>query len=136
MTLDEIYETFMWRDAETWEEYEARIVPALHAAKEYRYLYPFILPIIPKMNKGIWEACAYVIAERSDVQIEPYLYLLFEWLKDMNWPGAWIIFDRLAELPLSTLEDAYNFSRREAARTDDALWLMALDDFGKQINRE
>ncbi len=48
MTLDDIYELFMWDESYTEEEYNAREAIGIAEAKKYKYLYPFIQPIIPK----------------------------------------------------------------------------------------
>lgn len=53
------------------------------------------LLIMPPAPPSVWEACAQVLSEKSDVDLEPYLNSLFEWLYDINWPGATIILDRL-----------------------------------------
>ena len=53
------------------------------------------LLIMPPAPPSVWEACAQVLSEKSDVALEPYLNSLFEWLYDLNWPGAHIILDRL-----------------------------------------
>ncbi len=134
MTLDEIYESFIWDASYNDEEYESKIAIGINEAKKYKYLYPFIQPIIPKKSKSIWEPCARVIALKSDDELEPYLYLLFEWLQDLNWPGADVIFDRLLNMPFALLEDALNHCKWRAKRENDELWLMALEDFSKQIN--
>ena len=96
---------------------------------------PFIQPIIvpPEKSKSVWESCAKVISLKTDEELEPFLYLLFEWLQDMNWPGAYIIFDRLSEIPYSTLELSLNFSIEQAKRGNDELWSLALEDFKKKV---
>lgn len=134
MTLDEIYETFFWIPGETNEEYYLRVDDAINEAKKYKYLYPFIQPYIPNKSKGVWEPCAKVIAFKSDEELEPYLNKLFEWLQDMNWPGADIIYDRLLQIPFSLIEDAYNFSCSRAERNNDNPWLTALKDFKKDVD--
>ena len=132
MTLDEIYESFIWDQLYTDEEYEEKIAIGINEAKKYKYIYPFIQPVIPEKSKCIWEPCAQVIASKTDEELKPYLFLLFEWLQDMNWPGAWKIYDRLSKFPFSTLEEEYNHCKRRAEKENDSLWLMALNDFGKQ----
>lgn len=132
MTLDEIYESFIWDQLYTDEQYEEKIAIGINEAKKYKYIYPFILPVIPEKSKCIWEPCAQVIASKTDEELKPYLFLLFEWLQDMNWPGAWTIYDRLSKFPFSTLEEEYNHCKRRAEKENDSLWLMALNDFGKQ----
>lgn len=134
MTLDEIYESFIWDQSYTNEEYEAKIAIGINEAKKYKYIYPFIQPIIPEKSKCIWEPCAQVIALKTDEELKPYLFLLFEWLQDMNWPGAWTIFERLSKIPFSLLEKEYVHSKQRAEKENDTLWLMALDDLKKQIN--
>lgn len=133
MTLDEIYESFIWEASYTVEEYESKISVGINEAKNYKYLYPFIQPVIPEKSKSIWEPCAKVIALKSDEELKPYLCLLFEWLQDLNWPGAYIIFDRLLKMPLTLLEDELNDCKCQAEKNNDELWLMALEDFSKQI---
>ena len=105
MTLDEIYESFIWDASYTNEEYESKIAIGINEAKNYKYLYPFIQPLIPGKSKCIWEPCARIVALKSDEELKPYLYLLFEWLQDLNWPGAYVIFDRLLKMPFSLLEN-------------------------------
>ena len=133
-TLDDIYEAFIWDKSYTKEEYEAKIAVGINEARKYKYLYPFIQPVIPEVRKCIWEPCAMVIAMKTDEELKPYLPLLFEWLQDINWPGAQTIFDRLSQMPVSMLEEDYSFSRRRAERENDNLWLLALDDFAKQLD--
>ena len=132
MTLDEIYESFIWDSSYTDEEYEYKILVGINEAKKYKYLFPFIQPIIPEKSKGIWEPCARVIALKTDEELKPYLHLLFEWLQDLNWPGAYVIFDRLLKMPFSMLENEFNYCKFRAEKEKDKLWLMALEDFLKQ----
>lgn len=134
MTLDEIYESFIWDQAYSDEEYEAKIAIGINEAKKYKYIYPFIQPVIPEISKCIWEPCAQVIALKTDEELKPYLFLLFKWLQDMNWPGAWTIFERLSKMPFSFLEKEYDYSKKRAEKENDTLWLMALDDFKKQTS--
>ena len=136
MTLDDIYESFKWDKSFTEEEYEARIAGGIEEARKYKYIYPFIQPLIPEFSKSVWEPCAKVISLKSNEELKPYLYLLFEWLQDMNWPGAWTIFDRLSSMPFALLEDEYIYSRKRAERENDTLWLMALDDFKKEYEKQ
>ena len=132
MTLDEIYESFVWDSSYTDEEYESKISVGINEAKKYKYLYPFIMPVIPEKSKCIWEPRAKVIALKTDDELKPYLPLLFEWLQDLNWPGAFVIFDRLLKMPYSLLEDDFNCCKRKAKKENDEMWLMALEHFLKQ----
>jgi len=133
ITLDEIYESFIWDKSYSDEEYAAKVAVGINEGTKYKYIYPFIQPIIPEIGKALWEPCAKIVASKSDNELKPYLILLFEWLQDMNWPGAWTIFDRLLQIPFSDLEKEYDFCRNKAEREKDDLWLMALDDFKEQV---
>ena len=129
--IDEIYELFIWDSTLSTNEYEARVAEGLDLAEKVHYLYPFLQPIIPGHSKSVWEPCAQVLAARSDEELEPHLPQLFEWLQDMNWPGADTIRDRLLRFPFSRLENWYDFAVREARRNKDAGWLDVLAKFKK-----
>lgn len=43
----------------------------------------------------MWNNCAKILSDKSDEELSPYLPELFRWLKDLNWPGAICIYDRL-----------------------------------------
>lgn len=53
------------------------------------------LLIQPPAVPLVWEQCAKVLYEKSDVELESYLDELLEWLQDLNWPGAMTIAERL-----------------------------------------
>ena len=131
MTLDEIYDSFIWDESYTDEEYEAKISVGINEARKFKYLYPFIQPVIP--GKVIWEPCARVLALKSDEELEPYLLLLFEWLQDVNWPGGWTIYDRLLKMSFSMLKETYDYCVWRATKESDDLWLSILEDLKKEI---
>ena len=135
MTLNEIYESFIWNSSYTEEEYEKKISAGINEGKEFKYLYPFIQPIVPELGKCLWEPCARIVVSKSDEELAPYLFLLFEWFQDMNWPGAYTIFDRLLKMPFSMLEKDYTYCKERATSENDALWLRALDDFEKAYKK-
>lgn len=78
LNLDDIYELFIWNPAYTEEEYAEKVAIGINAAKEYKYIYPFIQPILPEIGKCIWEPCAKAVALKTDEELKPYLFLLFE----------------------------------------------------------
>ena len=53
--------------------------------------------ILPKHHFQSWEFCANIFFLLSDEELQPYLFLLFQWLEDLNWPGAEKIELRLLE---------------------------------------
>lgn len=130
--IDEIYDLFIWDAALPPEEYEARVARGLALAEKVRYLYPFLQPMIPGHTKSVWEPCAQVLAARSDEALEPYLYQLFEWLRDLTWPGADLIRDRLLRIPFPRLEDSWKCSVTIARREEDEGWLEVLENFKKE----
>lgn len=79
-------------------------------------------------NKSIWENCAKVLVSRSDEELELYFFELFEWLKDMNWPGAYLIYDRLICVSVEKFLPAYEYSLSVAKQTEDNIWEMVLND--------
>ena len=94
-SIDEIYDLFMWDNQLSNEENEAKAQKGIEAAKQIKNLFPFMRPIVvpPKKSKSVWEPCAKVVAMRSDEELLPYIFLLLEWVQDLNWPGAEIIYD-------------------------------------------
>ncbi len=127
--IDEIYELFLWDSTLNPEEYNTRIQRGLELASKVRYLPPFLQPILPQRTKSHWEPCAQVLAARSNNELRPYLYPLFEWLQDMNWPGADTIRARLLHFPFPELEPCYRIAVAEARRTNDDIWLEELEAF-------
>ena len=117
-TIDEIYDLFIWDSNYSDEEYRNREKKGIDEAIKLKNLFPFIQPIIvpTDKSKSVWGSCAKVISLKTDEELEPFLYLLFEWLQDMNWPGAFIIFDRLSKIPYSTLKPSLEFSIEQAKR--------------------
>lgn len=135
LTIDEIYDLFIWDGNYSDEEYKRREKMGIDEGVKLKNLFPFIQPIIvpPEKSKSVWESCAKVISLKTDEELEPFLYLLFEWFQDMNWPGAFIIFDRLSKIPYSMLKPSMEFSIEQAKRENDELWSMALEDFKKKV---
>jgi len=75
-----------------WENTDEIQTEGLRLAKEIKDL---SLLIMPSAEPSVWESCAQVLCEKSDIVLEPYLHSLLEWLQDLNWPGALLILDRL-----------------------------------------
>ena len=64
-------------------------------AERFDSIIPFLQPTSLEHNKNVWENCALIIERKSDEELIPFLPNLFEWLQDLNWPGAVTILDRL-----------------------------------------
>ena len=55
----------------------------------------FLQPCTEHYNKNVWDNCAKTLAMRSDAELDACLENLLAWLRDMNWPGAFLILERL-----------------------------------------
>ncbi len=97
-------------------------------AKEIKSLSVFFQPT---EGKVLWHNCAVVIAERCDEELEPYLFGMFEWLQDMNWPGADVIYNRLLKFKREKIELMYDICLKEARSRNDAAWEGSLICFWK-----
>ena len=75
-----------------WENTTETRAEGIRLAKEIKDLSLLIMPPAPP---SVWECCAQVLYEKSDIVLEPYLDSLLKWLQDLNWPGALLILDRL-----------------------------------------
>lgn len=87
--MNKIYEMLDWNNP---PEIQSK---GRSLAKNTGTITPFLQPMTPKYNKNVWENCAAIISDESDEKLEPHLVKLFEWIEDLNWPGALIILDRL-----------------------------------------
>ena len=137
-SIDEIYNLLMWDIQLSCEENEVKAQKGIDAAGQIRNLFPFIQPIIvpPEKSKMVWEPCAKIVAMRSDKEIEPFMFMLLEWIQDLNWPGAATIYNRLSQIPYNTIEFAFKHSRIKAEQTNDSCWLDVLDDLYEDIMKK
>lgn len=75
--------------------------------------------MMPSGRKDCWANCAKVIWTRSDQEVIEVALEMFEWLQDLNWPGATDIVSRLKELPTDVLRRLYRISLEKAKRDDE-----------------
>lgn len=118
--IDELFKMLSWDSSEELQKI------GLAEARKVKYLSVFLQPI---ESKSIWENCAKVLIDKSDLELERYLVDMFRWLQDMNWPGAALIFDRLKKMPKSFVQPAYTFCVDQAICTSDECWKQTLDSF-------
>ena len=64
-------------------------------AREIGTVSVFVRPVSEHIGMETWENCARVLAVRSDHELRPILFRLFEWLRDATLPGAVTIARRL-----------------------------------------
>ena len=122
--IDEIYEMLSWNNDEKIQEL------GIIEAKKIKNLSVLFQPM---ESKNLWENCAKVLASKSDQELQFYLTRMFRWLQDMNWPGAYIIYNRLKDIPFENLETAYSIAQKIAIRTDDFSWKLALKEFKQDV---
>ena len=82
-----------------WDSTEAEQQEGLVLARSVKCVSAFFQPagVVDCGGKPTWDNCALVISERSDEELTPYIYRMLWWLRDMNWPGAEIILQRLLQ---------------------------------------
>lgn len=112
----------------SWENDEATQAQGIQLAQKIRYLSIFIQPV---EGKHLWENCAKVIASKEDDALALYLTDLFQWLQDMNWPGAEIIYRRLLHFEGPELNTAFSICFNMAIVSRDAVWTEVLENFRK-----
>ena len=78
-----------------WNESDENQCYGLELAKKVNCFNVFLQPCNKNINKNVWNNCAKILSDKSDEELSPYLPELFRWLKDLNWPGAICIYDRL-----------------------------------------
>lgn len=64
-----------------------------------------------------------ILAARPNEELSPYLIELMEWLRDMNWPGAFCILERLRGMvndPLFLY--SYTVCLKYAKALEDEIW--------------
>lgn len=121
-SIDELFEMISWNSTEEIQQ------KGIAEAKKTKYLSVFIQPI---ESKSVWENCAKILSSKSDSELERYLPELFQWLQDMNWPGADIIYARLKKMPYSEIYLAYSLSIMKARKLDDKPWIEVLQTFNQ-----
>lgn len=89
--IDEIMSMLDWNQPDKVQE------KGRDLAKDIKCFHVFLLPGYSQYNKNVWDNCALIIADKTDDELKPYMSELFEWLEDMNWPGASCIWDRLKQ---------------------------------------
>lgn len=90
--IDYIIEMLSGHNSEDKQEEGIRL------ARKVKNFQVFFQPSFFTGPKSAWENCASIICEKSDEELELYLYEMLEWLRDINWPGAFLIADRLKEM--------------------------------------
>lgn len=119
--IKEIYKMLDWNQDENTQ------LKGIECANKMDDIAAFIQPIVPNYSKNIWDNCAKILCLKTDDELMPYLRTLFEWMQDMNWPGAFTICDRINAFKNKKAVDAVKAEcERIADETDDLVWLKNL----------
>lgn len=119
VNIDKIFEYLSWENSNEIQKHGIKL------ANNINNLSVLIMPI---ENKSIWENCAKILISKSDEELRMYLFKLFEWLKDMNWPGAYLIYDRLICISSEIFLPAYQYNLSVAKQMKDSAWEIVLND--------
>lgn len=96
-------------------------------AGDVKCLKIFMQPADKEYGKKVWENCALILKEKSDELLSPYMMELLDWLRDLNWPGACVILERLQNYQeYEWLAWGLGESVRLAKADKDEIWLMNL----------
>jgi len=98
----------------------------LRLAMSVKCVNVFIQPGTP-YGKRVWDNCAKIIASKSDEIIQHYLPDLFEWVQDLNWPGAIVIKNRLMQYQGANFSYWLVYCYKCAIATSDEVWAETLD---------
>jgi len=82
----------------------------------------------PGGDKSIWENCAKVIVSKENKELKKYLKDLFDWISDLNWPGALIILEKLKSMPANFIYSEYENAVRRAITKKNESYLYFLSE--------
>ncbi len=87
-------------------------------AQDVKCINAFLQPGFP-YGKRVWDNCAKILSERTDEELSPYLVELLEWLQDLNWPGTFIMINRLIRFNGDSLLETYSKVVYTALRNEE-----------------
>ena len=118
--MSDIYDIYKMLDWENPPEIQAE---GVRLAKQVEDL---SLLIQPPASPSVWEKCAEILSEKGEDELQPYLPSLLEWLQDLNWPGAWLILNRLKSYSGRKLKKPFVdcvIIAIHSGDTEDSMWL-------------
>ena len=111
-----------------WNQSSEKQKTGIQMAKNIQSINVFLQPCNKNYNKNVWDNCAQILSERTDDELSFYFEELMCWLQDMNWPGAFCIFDRLKKmLDVPGFQYSYNVCIKCAKALDDEAWINNLE---------
>lgn len=117
VNIDYIMDLLDWNNSMEKQE------QGIALAKDVKCINVFLQPGSRYYGKNVWDNCAKILSARSNEELSPYMIELMEWLQDMNWPGAFCIFDRLKGMVNEQLfQYSYTICLKCARALDDETW--------------
>ena len=105
-----------------WNNSAEDQILGIQLAREVKCISAFLQPDAP-YGKRVWDNCAKILSERTDEELSYHLISLMEWLQDMNWPGAFCIFDRLQKYEDNHLYNTdLSICIKKAKMLNDEVW--------------
>lgn len=128
----------------SWDEPECIQKETIETLKHEKDLGIFMQPISSTTGKQVWENCALILCSKSDEELIPYIDGMFEWLQDMNWPGAWNILERIQKIPKEKIKTKYELYIKKANEELEQLgeevymnsWLSNLEMINTHFKKE
>lgn len=115
-----------------WNKSTDEQADGIKMAEDVECINVFLQPCSKNYNKNVWENCAKILSKRTDDELSPYLTELLEWLRDMNWPGAFCILDRLKKMVNEPFfKSSYNICLKYARALEDEVWVSNLKMIGQ-----
>lgn len=100
----------------------------LRLAREVKNFNVFFQPCFDGKAKVLWDNCALIVSEKKDRELEPYLYELFRWVLDLNWPGAECIMERLEKYEVNEHYLSVLKKCMFKSFVDEPAWLYSLEN--------
>ena len=122
-------------DLMDWNKSKEEQLLGVKLAHDVKCINVFLQPGIP-YGKRVWDNCARVLSEKTDEELSPYLFELIEWLQDLNWPGAFIILDRLKKFSGKKLKQPFIDRCNYAMNLNNEEGLMWLDCLSELLDNE
>ncbi len=106
-----------------WDSSSVRQKEGILLAEDIENFNVFIQPCNKKYRKNVWENCAKIISSKTDEELQPYLFELFRWIRDLNWPGALTIRERLRNYEdYDSFDFEYTSCLKCAEALNDSAW--------------
>ena len=109
----------------------------IELARQVKCLNVFLQPFLPNASKSLWENAAIVLCEKSDEELSPYFQGMLEWIRDLNVPGAEIVFERLKKTKKSYIFDVQiKCSQIIACAFNDKYWISLIKEIEESVNKK